>query len=239
MIQMLQFEMSFLKGKRFFLPFFSLMLIISLLSLLTLLTSNTNDIYQLAQKASSSMLSSGLIALFYTTWILQHYIHLYRSGYFKMLVAFGYNRHQLFTYQLVQTTIYVIIFLIVMLLATSLTAIFKGIMPWQIITSTSYTSVVLYFLLLLILGQLAALLSSSRKNHMLLIPVLFYWFFESWIQYLLSKQSPDLIHFLPLDSLKQMIGNQVLTISQSIIICLYAGLIIHLLYYSLQKQNLS
>ena len=236
---MLQFEISFLKGKRFLLPFFSLMLIISLLSLLTLLTSNTNDIYQLAQKASSSMLGSGLIALFYTIWILQHYIHLYISGYYKMLMAFGYNRHQLFTYQLVQTIIYVIIFLIVMLLSTSLTAIFKGIMPWQIIASTSYTSVVLYFLLLLILGQLAALLSSCSKNHMLLLPVLFYWFFENWIQYLLTKQTPDLIHFLPIDSLKQMIGDQVLTISQSTIICTYVALIFHLLYYKLQKQNLS
>nr|WP_319400579.1 hypothetical protein [uncultured Carboxylicivirga sp.] len=239
MIQLLKYESNFIKGKRFVVPFISLLLIIGLMALLTFITSEVNDPNQLAEKAVSKILNSSLIALFYLVWLLQHYVHLYRSGYYKMLLAFGFNRHRLFVYQLIQTLVYTFIFLSVMWFATCISGIFMGIMPWLVISSTSFTSVISYFLYLMVLGQIAALLASTRKNHMLILPVLFYWFFESWVNYLITKQNADLFHFLPLDCLKQIIGNEILTITQSLIICGYTALLFHLLYFKLQKRNLS
>nr|WP_321406770.1 hypothetical protein [uncultured Carboxylicivirga sp.] len=208
------------------------------MALIFFLTADTYNKNQLTQKVSTAILSSGLIALFYTIWILQHYIHLYRSGYYKMLLAFGFSRHQLYIYQLIQNLLFVIGFLAVMFLATSISGIAKGILPWEVLATTPLTSVVSYFLLLLALGQVAALLSTIRWNHMLLLPVLFYWFFESWLVYLITKHNPDWIHFLPIDSLKQIVGNQVLTINQGLIIAFYMAFVFHLLYHNLQRRNL-
>ncbi|MCU4162389.1 hypothetical protein [Carboxylicivirga caseinilyticus] len=208
------------------------------MALISFLTADTYDKDQLAIKVSTAMLSSGLIALFYTIWILQHYIHLYRSGYYKMLLAFGLSRHQLYIYQFIQNLIFVNQFLFVMFFASSISAITRGILPWELLASTPLTSVISYFLLLLALGQIAALLSTIRWNHMLLLPVLFYWFFESWVVYLITKHNPDWIHFLPIDSLKQIVGNQILTINQGLIIAFYLAFVFHLLYHNLQRRNL-
>lgn len=220
MIRIFLNELNFIKGKRFFLPLFSLLIVLGILGLLNFYLASNNMLQgkELAQQVSTRILSSSIAGLFFMVWLLQHYVHLFRCGYYSMLLSFGISRHQLYSYLFLQIGLYSLLFSLINFTACSFSGLFFNIWPWQLLMASDYNLLISMQLMLFGLGTFAALLATIPWNHLLVLPLLFYWLLESWIVGLLRKNHEQLINYFPLKSLLNLVGNEILN-TQQVLIC--------------------
>lgn len=233
-------ELNFIKGKRFYLPLFSLLIVLGILSLLNyyLASNDTLEGEDLARQVSTRILSSSIIGLFFMIWLLQHYVHLFRCGYYSMLVGFGINRHQLYSYLVLQIALYSLLFSTINFVACSLSGLFFNVWPWHLLMASDYNLLISMQLMLFALGTFAALLSSIPWNHLLVLPLLFYWLLESWLIGLLRKEHEELINNFPLKSIINLVGSEILSLQQMLISTLYIGIASVALYRIMKLKAL-
>ncbi|MCU4174070.1 hypothetical protein [Carboxylicivirga sp. N1Y90] len=233
-------ELNFIKGKRFYLPLFNLLIVLGILSLLNYYLAS-NDMLEgkdLARQVSTQMLSSSIVGLFFMIWLLQHYVHLFRCGYYSMLLSFGINRHQLFCYLILQITLYSLLFSMISFTACSVSGLFFTVWPWQLFMASDYNLIISMQLMLFGLGTFAALLSTIRWNHLLVLPLLFYWLLERWMLSLLRKEHEQLINYFPLKSFTNLVGSEILDLQQMLISTLYICIASVVLYRIIKLKAL-
>ena len=181
----------------------------------------------LAEFISIQASQSTLPALFFIFWILQRSIHLINSGYYKMLLLAGWPRHKVFFYSIMQ----------VVFICYAVLGLFKGTNPFQLLFNTDYNALISQFLYLAATGLIALALAFLRPNAVMALPVLVYWLLEGWLAgFIHRKLESDAVQFLPLQSIKEIISENLLNTQQTLLIAVYTLAIVLLLHFSIQKR---
>ncbi len=237
---MINIELKLLKSKKQLLPAAVLMLALLFLAFIDYWFGTDNK--QLDDKALAGFISiqasqSTLPALFFIFWVLQRSIHLLNSGYYKMLLLAGWPRHKVFFYSIMQVCVYSLVFMLLNFICYSLLGFFYGINPFLLIFNTDYNALISQFLYLLATGFIALALAFLRPNAVMALPVLVYWLLEGWLSnFIHRKLESDAGHFLPLQSVKEIISENLLNTQQTVLIAAYTLIVLLLLHFSIQKR---
>ncbi len=237
---MFRTELKLIKSRKLILPASILLLALLFQAFFAYWSGAENK--QLEGAALASFLAiratqSGITALFFLFWMLQYSIHLQNSGYYKMLLLFGWQRRQLFLYTIFQIGLYAFLLILLNFVAFSLLSVFYGIHPLQLLVNSDINSLLSQYFYLLIIGLLAVVLSFLKANYVLILPVFIYWILEGWLNSLLKKKfEMNFGDFLPLQATRQIISENLLNPSQIVLIGLYALIFVLILSFSIDKK---
>lgn len=238
---MIQIEHKLLKSKRFIIPALTLLLVMALLAFFSFWFGAVNkqlEGAQLAKYIAGNASQSSMLGLFFLFWMLQLSIHLSNSGFYKMLLVLGWSRSKLYLYALLQLIFYIGIYLLLNFLVYAMLGLFYGINPFQLVANSSLCALINQFLFLGLLGLLGLIIGFFRPNQVMVLPVLIYWMFEGWLSsFLLKKMAFEGGEYFPLQAIKLLIGENLLTVPRQIVIAVYAVAGIFLFHRIIQKQN--
>lgn len=180
---------------------------------------------------------STLPALFFIFWVLQRSIHFINSGYYKMLLIAGWPRHNVFFYSIMQICLYALSFMLLNFICYALLSFFRGTNPVQLLFNTDYNALISQFIYLVATGFIALALAFLRPNPVMALPVLVYWLLEGWLaNFIHRKLENDAGQFLPLQSVKAIISENLLNTQQTLLITVYMLIVLMLLHFSIQKR---
>ncbi len=237
---MFRTELKLIKSRKLIIP--ASILLLALLFLAFFACWSGADKKQLEGVALASFLAiratqSGTIALFFLFWMLQFSIQLQNSGFYKMLLLFGWQRKQLFLYTIFQIAIYAFLLMLLNFVAFSLLSLFYNTNPLQLLVNSNINALLSQYFHLLIIGLLAVVLSFLKANYVLILPVFIYWILEGWLNSLLNKKFElDFSGFFPLQASRQIISENLLSPMQIAIIGFYTLVFILILHFSIQKK---
>lgn len=237
---MISIELKLLKSKKQLLPATVLMLALLFLALIEywyVAGPKELDGASLAEFVSIRASQSTLPALFFIFWVLQRSIHLLNSGYYKMLLLAGWPRHKVFFYSILQTVIYALSFMMLNFICYAVLGFFNGTNPFQLLFYTDYNALMSQFLYLSATGFIALALAFLWPNAVIALPVLVYWLLEGWLaSFIHRKLESNAGQFLPLQSIKEIISENLLNTQQTLLICIYTLITLLLLHFSIQKR---
>lgn len=237
---MLQIEIKLLKSKRFILPAVILFLVLLFLAFTNYWVgakSKELEGANLAAFVSSKATQSTILALFFLFWMLQFSIHLQNSGFYKMLIIFGWSRKKLFIYNIFQIGLYALLLMLLNYLCFAVLSFFYGTNPVQLIFNSEINGLLSQYFYLFAIGLFAVFVGYVWPNYILILPVFIYWLFEGWINNLLVKRFElDFGKYFPLQSTQQIISETILNYSQILTIGIYASLLFVFLNLSIQKK---
>lgn len=191
----------------------------------------------LAVYLSGKAFQSSSLALFFIFWMLQMHIQHTLTGFYKMLLVFGWSRGKLFLYQLFQDCMYAAAFMILNFLCYSVWGIFYSVYPWNLVFQADLNSLVSQFLYLLLVGAFAMLIGSVRTSYVMVLPVFIYWLLEGWFgSYLKNQLESSIGDFLPLKAMSLLVADNLLGFAQLGVIAFYCLTILLLLHLSIQKK---
>lgn len=237
----LKIESFFLRSPRIWMPFIALGVVLFFPALITFWSGNNDHLTgsELANYASNQTLNSSLTGFFFVLWMVQHFVHLIQSGFYRSLLMFGASRNGLFLYGQVQVVIYILAFILIAFIANVVAGIFFGVMPWQLIMATDYNSLIAQMLFLFAIGNLSAVLAYLKPGHLILLPLLFYWLLEGWIvSQSVKKWDLEFMAFLPLNSFKSIIGEALMELPQLLAVGVYIAVVTGLLHFITLKKAL-
>lgn len=237
---MLQIEIKLLNSKKFILPVAVLMLVMLFMAFINYwggAKSKELEGAALAAFVSTRATQSITLALFFLIWMLQFSIHLQGSGFNKMLLLFGWPRKQLFIYNIFQIGLYAALLMLLNYLCFALLSFFYGTNPFQLILNSEINSLLSQFFYLFAVGLFAVVVGYVWPNYILVLPIFIYWIFESWVNNLLVKRyEMNFGDYFPLQSLQQIISENLLSLSQILTIGIYVSLLFLFLYLSILKK---
>lgn len=237
---MLQIEIKLLNSKKFILPLAVLMLVMLFMAFINYwggAKSKELEGTALAAFVSTRATQSTILALFFLFWMLQFSIHLQVSGFNKMLLLFGWSRKQLFKYSIFQIGLYAALIMLINYLCFALLSFFYGTNPFQLILNSEINSLLSQFLYLFAIGLFALVVGYVWPNYILVLPIFIYWIFENWVNNLLVKRyEMNFGDYFPLQSLQQIISENLLSLSQILTIGIYVSLLFLFLYLSILKK---
>jgi len=237
---MFAIELSLVKKKKLILPFVVLLLAMFFMVYIDFwygagqkqLTGN-----ELAAYLSGKAFQSASVALFFIFWMLQMHIQHTLTGFYKMLLVFGWSREKLFLYQLFQDCLYAAAFMALNFLCYVVWGLFYTVYPWNLIFQTDINALLSQFMYLLMVGAFAILIGSIRTSYVMILPVFIYWLLEGWFgSYLKHQLESSIGDFFPLKAMNLLVADNVLGIIQLGIIAFYSLIILLLLYLSIQKK---
>jgi len=192
---------------------------------------------ELAAYLSGKAFQSASLALFFIFWMLQMHIQHTLTGFYKMLLVFGWSREKLFLYQLFQDCIYAAAFMLLNFFCYAVWGIFYAVYPWNLIFQTDINALLSQFMYLLLVGAFAMLIGSIRTSYVMVLPVFIYWLLEGWFGNYLNRQLESSIgNFFPLKAMSLLVGDSLLGLIQLTTIACYSLIIIFLLHLSIQKK---
>ncbi len=234
-------ESFFIRSPRLWIPFMALGVVLFFPALLTF-WSGSNDHFrgdELAAYASNQTMNSSLTGFLFVLWMVQHFVYLIQSGFYKSILAFGASRSSLFSYGQFQVGIYLLAFAWINFLVNSIAGLFFGVMPWQLLLSSDYNSLVAQLLFLFAVGNIAALLAYLKPGHLVLLPLLFYWLLEGWIvSQSVNNWDLEVMEFLPLHSFRAIINDSLMEWPQLLSVAVYITVILGLLHNRILKRAL-
>ena len=237
---MITIELKLFKSKKQMLPAAILMLALLFLAFIDywyVAGQKQLDGAALAEFISIRASQSTLPALFFIFWVLQRSIHLLNTGYYKMLLWAGWPRHKIFFYNIMQIALYAFSFMLLNFICYAILSFFKGTNPFQLLVNTDYNALISQFLYLVATGFIALALAFLRPTPVMALPVLVYWLLEGWLtNFIHRKLESDAAQFLPLQAIKQIISENLLTTQQTLLIAAYSLTVLLLLHFSIQKQ---
>ncbi len=237
---MLQIEIKLLKSKKFILPAAILMLAMLFTSFLYYWVGSKQKELEgaaLAAFVSVRGMQSTTLALFFLFWMLQFTIHLQNTGFYKMLLLFGWQRNKIFVYNLFQIGIYAVLLMLLNYLCFALFSFFYGTNPFQLIFNSDINGLLSQYFYLFAIGLFGVVVGSVWSNYILILPFFIYWLFEGWLNSLLNKRFElSLGEKFPLQSIHQIISENLLNFSQILTIGIYVSLFFMLLHLSIQKK---
>ncbi len=237
---MIQIELKLFRNKKQLLPVVVLLLALLFLAFVDYWIGTEQK--QLAGKVLAKFISirasqSTLPALFFIIWVLQRSIHLINTGYYKMLLLAGWQRHKLFFYCIMQIYLYAFSFMLLNLICYAVLSFLNGTNPLQLIFNTDYNALISQFLYLGATGFIALAIAFLRPNPILALPVLVYWLLEGWlVNFIQRKQESDAGNFLPLQAIKTIISENLLNTQQILLIAAYSLFFLLALHFSIQKR---
>lgn len=191
----------------------------------------------LAAYLSGKAFQSASLALFFIFWMLQLQIQHTLTGFYEMLLVFGWSREKLFLYQLLQDCLYVAAFMALNFLCYAVWGIFYAVFPWNLIFQTDINALLSQFLYLLLVGAFAMLIGSVRTSYVMVLPVFIYWLLEGWFgNYLKHQLESSVGDFLPLKAMSLLVADNLLGFAQLGAIAFYSIAILFLLHLSIQKK---
>jgi hypothetical protein len=192
---------------------------------------------ELAAYLSGKAFQSALLALFYIFWMLQMQIQHTLTGFYKMLLVFGWSREKLFLYQLFQDGLYAAAFMALNFLCYAVWGLFYSVYPWNLIFQADINAMLSQFLYLLLVGAFAMLIGSVRTSYVMVLPVFIYWLLEGWFGNYLNRQlDSSMADFFPLKAMSLLVSDNLLGFVQLGAIDCYSLAILLLLYRSNQKK---
>jgi hypothetical protein len=238
---MLKLELKLLKSKRLIIPAIALMLVMSLLAFLNYwigVDTKQLENTQLARFLATNASQSTLVGLFFILWTTQIAVHLNVSGFYKMLLTFGWTRQKLFLYALWQLLFYSFIYMFFNYCVYSFVGLFFRINPFLLLVNTSVCALINQFLFFYVMGLLGLILGFYRSSNVMILPVLIYWMFEGWGSHFLHKRLEfEGVQFFPLKSLKLLVGENILGATQLTVVAVYSVLYIFLFSQIVEKRN--
>jgi len=234
-------ESFFIRSPRIWIPFIALGVVLFFPSLITFWSGSNNHFRadELAAYASNQTMNSSLTGFFFVLWMVQHFVHLIQSGFYKSLLVFGASRTSLFLYGQFQIALYILAFVLISFLGNVIAGLFFGVMPWQLLLSSDYNSLFAQILFLFAIGNIAALLAYLKPGHLVLLPLLFYWLLEGWIvSQCVNNWDLKAMEFLPLHSFRTIIGESLMEWPQLLATGVYITIVLGLLQYKTQKRAL-
>lgn len=192
---------------------------------------------ELAVFLSGRAFQSSSLALFFIFWMLQMHIQHTLTGFYKMLLVFGWSREKLFLYQLFQDCLFAAAFMILNFLCYSAWGIFYSVCPWNLIIQADFNALVSQFLYLLLVGAFAMLIGSIRTSYVMVLPVFIYWLLEGWFgSYLKHQLESSIGDFFPLKAMSLLVADNLLGFAQLGSIAFYSLTILLLLHLCIQKK---
>ncbi len=237
---MLQIEIKLLKSKKFILPAAILMLVMLFMAFINYwggAKSKELEGAALAAFVSTRATQSIILALFFLFWMLQFSIHLQNTGFYKMLLLFGWQRKKLFIYSIFQIGLYAVLLMLLNYLCFALLSFFYGTNPFQLIINSEINSLLSQYFYLFAVGLFAVVVGSVWPNYILVLPIFIYWIFEGWINnFLVKRFEVSFGSYFPLQSVQQIISENLLSPSQILTIGIYVSLLFMFLHLSIQKK---
>lgn len=238
---MIKIEFKLLQSKRFIIPAIALLLVMALLAFFDYWFAVGNkqlEGAQLAQHIATRATQTTMLGLFFIFWMLQLSIHLNASGFYKMLLNFGWSRTKIFQYALVQLAFYAAVYMLLNFFVYAILGLFYGTNPFLLLANTSICTLINQYLFLCMMGILGLIIGFFRPNHVTILPVLIYWLFEGWFShFLLKKLEFEGGQFFPLQAVKRLIGENLLSSVQQMVIAAYAVVFIFLFNRIIQQRN--
>lgn len=237
---MFAIELSLVRKKKLILPFVVLSLAMFFMTYIDFwygagqkrLTGN-----ELAVYLSGKAFQSASVALFFIFWMLQMHIQHTLTGFYKMLLVFGWSREKLFLYQLFQDGLSAAAFMALNFLCYAVWGLFYSVYPWSLIFQADFNALLSQFLYLVLIGSFAMLIGSIRTSYVMVLPVFIYWLLEGWFgSYLKHQMESSIGDFFPLKAMSLLVADNVLGFIQLGIIALYSLAILLLLHLSIQKK---
>ncbi|MFV0378752.1 MAG: hypothetical protein ACK5JD_15775 [Mangrovibacterium sp.] len=237
---MISFELKLFRNKRQLIPATILLLALLFLAYINYWIGTENRQLEgtaLAEFISIRASQSALPALFFILWVFQRSIHLINTGYYRMLLLSGWQRHKLFFYSIMQVCIYAISFMVLNFICYAILSFFDGTNPLQLVFGTDYNALVSQFLYLAATGFMAQALAFVQPAPVMTLPLLAYWFLEGWLANSIhQKLESEAGNFLPLQAIKTIIDKNLLTPQQTLLIATYSLLFLLALHFSIQKR---
>ena len=237
---MISIELKLLKSKKQVLPAAILLLALLFMAFVDYWVGAEQK--QMAGAALAGFISirasqAILPALFFTFWMLQRTIHLVNTGYYKMLLVMGWERHKLFIYSLLQVYFYAFLFMLLYFVCYAMLSFFYETNPIQLLLNTDYNTIFSQFLFLSATGFIALTVAFLRPNPLLILPVFVYWLLEGWlVNFIQRKFESDTGDSFPLQAFKQIISENLLDTPHTIVISAYTLLFLLGLHFSIQKR---
>lgn len=237
---MLQIEIKLLKSKKFILPAAILMLAMLFMALINYWVgakSKELEGSSLAAFVSMRGMQSTTLALFFLFWMLQFSIHLQNTGFYKMLLLFGWQRNKLFVYSIFQIVFYAAFLMLLNFLCFSILSFFYGTNPIQLILNSEISGLFSQYFYLFAIGLFGVFVGSVWPNYILILPFFIYWLFEGWLNnFLVKRFEVSFGNYFPLQSIQQIISENLLSFSQILTIGIYVSLLFMFLHLSIQKK---
>ena len=132
---------------------------------------------------------------------------------------------------------YAILFMLLNFVCYTPLSFFYGTNPFQLLFHTDYNALISQFLYLAATGFAALTVAFLRPNPVMVLPVLVYWIFEGWMaDFIYQKLESNAGYFFPLQSLKEIISDNILHSQQTVLIVIYTLVVLLLLHFSIQKR---
>lgn len=237
---MIGIELKLLKSKKLILPVTILLIALLLLAFASYWTGAERK--QLEGTSLAGFLAiqasqSGIIALFFLFWILQFSIHLQNSGFYKMLLLFGWQREKLFVFTIFQVAFNALLLMLLNYVSYSLLSLFYGTNPFQLLINSDVNALLAQYFYLILIGVFAMTLGSLKASYVMILPVFVYWTLEGWLSSILKKKLElEIGDFLPLQAIRQIVSESLLSPIQSLFIGFYVILFLFILHFSIQRK---
>lgn len=237
---MIRIEFKLLQSRKLLLPASVLLFAIVLLAFVSYWTGAEQKQLEgtvLASFIAIRATQSSIIALFFLFWMMQFTIHLQNSGYYKMLLLFGWQRKKLFLYSIFQIAIYALLFMLINFVGFAILSVFYGTNPLQLVFNTNINALLSQFFYLFLTGVFAVTLGTLKSNYVMVLPIFIYWILEGWLKSILKRKFElEIGNYFPLQASKQIISENLLNYTQMMFVGIYVFLFLGLLHYSLQRK---
>ncbi len=233
-------ELKLLRSRKIILPFVMVFIVMSFIAFISFWIGNKQKAFEgdeLASYVSTQVFHSKELAFFFLIWMIQHSVHLNKSGFYKCLLVFGWTRDKLYSYFLFQVGFNAFLFMLMNYICNSWLSFFYSINPIQLASQTNFFEISSQFLYFFLIGNFGIFIGSLYQNYVILLPVLIYWMLEFWISsFLKNKFELTIGEFLPLQSVHQLIGENYLSSVSILPIAVYSIIIFFGLSLHTQKR---
>jgi len=237
---MIAIEYCLMKNRKQILPIVALFLIMVFIAFIDYWIGNGQKHLEgeaLAGFVSGRAFQSGIMALFFIFWMLQTAVHLNISGFYKMLLVFGWSRNKLFIYSIFQVIVYAGLFILIDFLCYAVLSFFYNITPLELIMNTDFNAMFAQYFYLFMVGLLGVAIAFLRPGYVMLLPVFIYWLIEGWVgSYLQKKMESSVGDYFPLNAMNQLVAENLLGVTQIGMIALYALAVFIVLSSTIQKK---
>jgi len=237
---MIAIEYCLMKNRKQILPIVALFLVMVFMAFIDYWIGNGQKHLEggaLAGFVSGRAFQSGIMALFFIFWMLQTAVHLNTSGFYKMLLVFGWSRNKLFIYSIFQVIVYAGLFILIDFLCYAVLSFFYNITPLELIMNTDFNAMFAQYFYLFMVGSLGMAIAFLRPGYVMLLPVFIYWLIEGWAgSYLQKKMESSVGEYFPLNAMNKLVAENLLGATQIGIIALYALAVFIVLSSTIQKK---
>lgn len=237
---MITIELKLLKSRKMLIPSLSLLLAMLFIAFIDFWVGTGQHKLagsELSAFVSIRALQSSLLNLFFIFWMLQSTIHLINSGFYKMLLTFGWLRDKLFLFSIFQLCFYSALFMLLNFFCYSIFSFFYRSNPVDLILNTNLNALIAQYLCLFAIGSIGTAIAFLRPIYVMILPVFVYWLFESWMDsYIQRKFESSIGNYFPLQSIKQLIGENLMESGQIVAIAVYAMTLLVILHFTIQKK---